>query len=77
MKQGFIVALLCVLFLIAPSIQAENKIIIKMPFVYQEKYQEGSQKLGFPEGKVLELGCFVKPSDSPITQVTAKNLFPE
>jgi len=74
MKQGFTVVLISALFLLAPSIQAEDEIIIKMPFAFQDKFQEGSHDLGYRKGKVLQLGCLIKPADSPIKEVTIENL---
>jgi hypothetical protein len=74
MKQGFMVVLISALFLLAPSIQAEEEIIIKMPFAFQDKFQEVSQDLGWRKGKVLQLGCLIKPADSPIKEVTIENL---
>lgn len=74
MKQGSIFVIICALFLLAPNIQAEDKIIIKLPFAFQDRFQEGSQQLGFPEGNVLQVGCIIKPAGSPIKEVTARNI---
>lgn len=51
-----------------------DEILIKMPFAYQDRFQDGSQQLGFPKGIVLQVGCHIKPSGSPIKEVTVKNL---
>ncbi len=74
MKQKSICILMYALFLLAPQAQAANEITINLPFAFQDKFQEDVQQLGFPEGKVFQVGCVIKEPDSPIKQVTAKNL---
>ena len=75
MKQKAILVMLCLLFGIVTNVLSEeDKIIIKMPMAFQDRFQEGSQQLGFPEGSILQVGCFIKPAGSPIKEVTIKNL---
>ena len=38
------------------------------------RFQPGLQQLGTPEGNVIQVGCIIKPADSPIKEVTVKNL---
>lgn len=73
MKQGSIIVLICVFFFLAPSIHAEDKIVIRMPFAFQDKFQDPAQDLGWQKGKVFQLGCLIKPADSPIKEVTIEN----
>jgi len=74
MKQKAVLLTLCLIFAIVANALAADKIIIKIPFAFQDRFQEGSQKLGFPEGDVLQVGCLIKPAGSPIKEVTIKNL---
>ncbi len=74
MKQGTISLLLCTLLLVSSNVQSADDIAIKLPFAFQDRFQEGSRLLGFPEGRVLQLGCFIKTGDTPVQKVTAKNL---
>jgi hypothetical protein len=75
MKQKAILVALCVFFVMGTNVLSEeNKIVIKVPFAFQDRFQEGSQQLGFPEGNVLQVGCLIKPAGSPIKEVTIKNL---
>ena len=75
MKQKAILVVLCLFFAMVTNVLSEeDKIIIKLPFAFQDRFQEGSQQLGFPEGNVLQVGCLLKPAGSPIKEVTVKNL---
>jgi hypothetical protein len=74
MKQKAVLLTLCLIFAIVSNALAADKIIIKLPFAFQDRFQEGSQKLGFPEGNILQAGCLIKPAGSPIKEVTIKNL---
>lgn len=74
MKQKAALLTLCLIFALVVNAHAADKIIIKLPFAFQDRFQEGSQKLGFPEGNVLQVGCLIKPAGSAIKEVTIKNL---
>jgi hypothetical protein len=52
----------------------EDKINIKLSWAFMNRFQPGSQRIGFPEGNVLQVGCLIEPAGSPITEVTVKNL---
>jgi hypothetical protein len=51
-----------------------HAITIKHPFIYVDRFPDESKQLGFPPGNVVQIGAFVTPGDSPITEATAKNL---
>jgi len=47
---------------------------IKYGFVFADNFPDEAGPLGFTPGNVLQLGAFITPDDSSITEVTAKNL---
>jgi len=49
-------------------------ITIKYPYVFISQFPDEAESLGFTKGIILQLGAFVTPGDSPVTEVTAKNL---
>jgi hypothetical protein len=73
MKRIVVFIILGLSFFVATSaISAE--FIISNPFAFQERFSNGAGKIGLPEGIVLNIGCFIKPLDSPIKEITVKNL---
>jgi hypothetical protein len=74
MKKKVVLLTLCLFLVIITNALSADQIAIKWPFAFQDRFQEGSQQLGFPEGNVLQVGCFIKPAGSPIKEVTIKNL---
>lgn len=74
MKQKAVLLTLCLFFAIVTNALSADNIIIKYPFAFKDRFQAGSQQLGFPEGNVLQVGCFIKPAGSPIKEVAVKNL---
>ena len=75
MKQKAILVVLCIFFgIVTNALAEEDKLAIKMSWAFMNRFQEGSQQLGFPEGNVIQVGCLVKPAGSPIKEVTVKNL---
>lgn len=51
-----------------------HAITIKAAFVFVDRFPDEAKQLGFTPGNVVQLGAFVTPGDSPITEATAKNL---
>jgi hypothetical protein len=51
-----------------------HAITIKEPFVFVDRFPDESKQLGFTPGNVLQVGAFVTPGDSPITEATARSL---
>ena len=74
MKKEAILLTLCLFFAMVVNALSAYKITIKYPFAFKDRFQAGAQQLGFPEGNVLQLGCFIEPADSPIKEVIIKNL---
>ena len=75
MKQKAIAVVLCLFFsLVTNALSAEEKLNIKMSWAFMNRFQAGSQQLGFPEGNVIQVGCLVEAAGSPIKEVTVKNL---
>jgi len=74
MKRKVVLLTLCLFFAMVTNALSADKIIIKIPFAFKDRFQAGSQQLGFPEGNVLQVGCLIKPAGSPIKEVTTKNL---
>ena len=74
MKQKAVLLTLCLFFAVVTNALSEDKILINSPFAFKDRFQSGSQKLGFPEGDVFQLGCFIKSTGSPVKEVTAKNV---
>ena len=57
--------------MVAPSTYAAK---IKYAYVFIDRFPEEAGPLGFCTGNVLHLGTMIVPGDSPITEVSAKNL---
>lgn len=75
MKRKAIAVVLFLFFsLVTNALSAEEKLNIKMSWAFMNRFQAGSQQLGFPEGNVIQVGCLVEPAGSPIKEVTVKNL---
>jgi hypothetical protein len=51
-----------------------HAITIKDAFIFVDRFPDESKPLGFTPGNVVQIGAFVLPGDSPITEATAKNL---
>jgi hypothetical protein len=75
MKKIVVLLTLCLFVaMVTNALPEEDKINIQMSWAFMNRFQPGSQQIGFPEGNVLQVGCLVKPAGSPITEVTVKNL---
>jgi hypothetical protein len=74
MKKIVFLLTLCLFFAMVANALSADKIIIQFPFAFKDRFQAGSQHLGFPEGTVLQVGGIIKPAGSPIQEVTVKNL---
>jgi hypothetical protein len=75
MKKIVVVLSLCLFVcMVTNALSAEDKLTIKMSWAFMNRFQPGSQQLGFPEGNVIQVGCLVKPAGAPIKEVTVKNL---
>lgn len=59
--------------MVAPNTYA-HAAKIKYAYVFIDRFPEEAGPLGFSTGNVLHLGAWIVPGDSPITEVTAKNL---
>ncbi len=73
MKKKVVLLTLCLFFGIVTNALSVD-FTISLSFAFKDRFPPGLQQLGFPEGDVLQLGCFIKPADSPIKAVTIKNL---
>ena len=73
-RKVFLIALCLVFVTVTNAFSEEDKIDIKLSWAFMNRFQPGSQQLGFPEGNVFAAGCIVKPAGSPIKEVTVKNL---
>ena len=51
-----------------------DEIVIEIPFAFKDRFPDNAKKLGFPTGNVFQVGALVTPVDSPIKEVTIKNL---
>ena len=73
MKRSILVSLFLVIVfaLITTNTYA---ITIKYPFLFIDRFPDEAESAGFTKGIVLQLGAFLTPGDSPITEVAAKNL---
>jgi hypothetical protein len=74
MKKKVAYLALCLFFAMVTYALSEDKFAIKFAFAFKDRFQAGSQQIGFPEGNVLQVGCFIKSAGSPIREVTVKNL---
>jgi hypothetical protein len=74
MKKKVLLLTLCLFFTMVINALSADEITIKFPFAFMDRFPDGTQQLGFPEGDVFQVGCFIKPADSPIKEVTVKNL---
>ena len=75
MKKIVVLLALCLFVaMVTNGLPEEDKINIQMSWAFMNRFQAGSQQLGFPEGNVLQVGCLIKPAGSPIKEVTVKNL---
>ena len=73
--KKLVVFILLYLFVGMPAnAYSEDKINIQMTWAFMNRFQPGSQQLGFPDGNVIQVGCLIKPTDSKIKEVTVKNL---
>jgi hypothetical protein len=73
MEKKVVLLTLCLFFGIVTNALSVD-FTISLSFAFKDRFPPGLQQLGFPEGDVLQLGCFIKPADSPIKAVTIKNL---
>jgi len=73
MKRLILVPMFLVIALamVAPNTYAAK---IKYAYVFLDRFPQEAGPLGFCTGNVLHLGTMIVPGDSPITEVTAKNL---
>jgi hypothetical protein len=74
MKKLVVFILLCLFVGMAANAYSEDKINIQMTWAFMNRFQPGSQQLGFPDGNVIQVGCLIKPTDTKIKEVTVKNL---
>jgi hypothetical protein len=74
MKKIVVFLSLCLFLGMVTNALSEDKISIQMTWAFVNRFQPGSQQLGFPEGDVIQVGCLIKPTESPIKEVTVKNL---
>jgi hypothetical protein len=64
--------LVIVLAMVTPNTHAAK---IKLTFVFADHFPADAEALGFSSiGNVLQVGAFIVPGDSPIAEVTARNL---
>jgi hypothetical protein len=47
---------------------------IKYGYIFVDRFPDEVGSLGFPTGNLVQIGAFITPGDSSITEVTAKNL---
>ena len=75
MKKIVVLLTLCLFVaMVTNALPEEDKIIFQFAYAFMNRFQPGSQQLGFPEGNVLQVGCIIKHAGSPINEVTVKNL---
>jgi hypothetical protein len=74
MKKIMVFISLCLFIGMVTNALAEDKISFPLTWAFVNRFQPGSQQLGTPEGNVIQVGCMIKATDSPIKEVTAKNL---
>jgi len=64
--------LVIVLAMVTPNTYAAT---IKIPFVFADHFPADAESLGWSRtGNLLQVGAFIVPGDSPIAEVTARNL---
>jgi hypothetical protein len=73
MKGKILLLTLC-LCLGATAVLSADEIVIKYAWAFKDRYPDIAEKLGFQPGNIFQVGALVTPSDSPIKEVTAKNL---
>jgi hypothetical protein len=74
MKKILFFLSLCLFVGMVTNALSEDKIYFPLTWAFVNRFQPGSQQLGAPEGNVIQVGCMIKPADSPIKEVTVKNL---
>lgn len=74
MKRIILLLTLCFCFCMVSAAIGTEEIIIKMAYVFKDRFPENAKPLGFPVGDTLQVGALVKPGDAPIKEVTVKNL---
>ena len=72
--KGKILLLTLFLCLGATAVLSADEIVIKYAWAFKDRYPDIAEKLGFQPGNIFQVGALVTPSDSPIKEVTAKNL---
>ena len=73
MKKKLALLILCLFFVVVTDALSAD-FLISRPFAYKSQFPQGLEKLGFPEGEFLNVGCFISPADTPIKEVIIKNL---
>ena len=48
--------------------------LIEIPFAFKDRFPDNSKQIDFPPGNYFQVGALVTPADSPIKEVTVKNL---
>ena len=74
MRRLILVPLFLVIFL-AMGIPNTHAAEIKLPFVFADNFPADAESLGWSRtGNLLQVAAFIVPGDSPIREVTARNL---
>jgi hypothetical protein len=73
MKKKIVLLALCLFFVMVTNAFSAD-FFINYPFAFKARFPAGLQHLGYPQGDVLQVGCFIEPAGFPIKEVTAKNL---
>ena len=73
MKRLILIPLFLVIALamVNPCVYAMK---IKYGYIFVDRFPAEVESLGFPTGNLVQIGVFITPGDSSITEVTAKNL---
>jgi hypothetical protein len=74
MKGKLILLTLCLCFGLATAALPADEIVLEIPYAFKDRFPDNAQNIGFPQGNHFQVGALVTPADSPIKEVTVKNL---
>ena len=74
MKGKLLLLTLCLCLGAVTAGLSADEIVIKYPWAFKDRFPDNAEKLGFQTGNLFQVGALVTPADSPIKEVTVKNL---
>ena len=74
MKGKLLLLTLCLFLGMVTAALSADEIVIEIPFAFKDRFPDNAKNIGFPPGNQFQVGALVTPADSPIKEVTVKNL---